>query len=111
MLWREPLDFAQALVLYNNGTSQFVKHAPLVDGSPDFSCIDANTPAECPPTPKRGFGLIWCDVSAVRLGLGNALDCEHSYSGRMQQFGRGSMLLTDTGAIYVIYSSGTWERR
>ncbi len=111
MLWREPIDTAQMVVLYRNGKARVVSHAPYVEGSPEFACVDANTPAVCPPTPKRGFGQVWCDVSDVRRQLGEALDCERGYTGYMQLFEHGFMLLNDTGAIYVVYDDGRWERR
>lgn len=111
MFWREPLDYAQVVMLLNNGTWQIVKHDPFVEGSPDFSCPDANTPERCPPTPKRGFGMVWCDIPYVRGSLGNATDCERGYEGTMQTFDRGSMLRSDDGTIYVFYADGSWERR
>lgn len=111
MFWREPIDYAQILALFNDGTWQIVKHSPFIEGSPDFSCPDANTPSQCPPTPKRGFGMVWCDTPEIRNRLGNALDCEWGYQGTMQQFERGFMLQTDTGAVYVFYDNGRWERK
>jgi hypothetical protein len=98
-------------VLLNDGTWQIFRHAPFEEGSPDFSCPDENTPSQCPPTPRRGFGMMWCDIPAIRSGLGNALDCERGYQGTVQQFERGSMLRTDTGAVYILYDGGSWERR
>jgi hypothetical protein len=111
LFWREPIDYAQILALFNDGTWQIVKHSPFIEGSPEFSCPDANTPSQCPPTPKRGFGIIWCDIPEMRARLGNALDCERGYQGSMQQFDRGFMLQTDSGAIYALYDDGRWERR
>ena len=111
MFWREPIDTAQALVLFNEGTWRIFTHAPYVEGSPEFPCADANTPAQCPPTPKRGFGTMWCDIPEIRNRLGNALDCERGYQGTLQQFENGSALRTDTGTVYVFYGDGTWERR
>jgi len=110
MLWREPVDYAQALVLFNDATWEIVEHSPYVEGSPEFSCPDANTLSQCPPTPRRGFGMIWCDRPEIRSRLGNATDCEISYQGSMQQFERGFMLLSDSGAIYIFYNSGHWEQ-
>jgi len=110
MFWREPIDYAQALVLFNDGTWRIFEHSPYVEGSPEFSCTDANTPAQCPPTPKRGFGMMWCNIPEIRTGLGNAIDCERGYQGSMQQFERGFTLQTDGGVIYVFYSDGRWER-
>jgi len=111
MFWREPIDFEQVLVLFNDGTWQIVKHSPFVEGSPEFSCPDAHTPSQCPPTPKRGFGMVWCDTPAIRSSLGNAIDCERGYQTLMQQFERGFMLQTDSGDNYVFYNNGQWERR
>lgn len=111
MFWREVIDYGQVLVLINVGMWQIVKHSPFVEGSPEFSCPDANTPSECPPTPKRGFGMVWCDTPEIRSRLGNATDCERGYQGETQQFQRGFMLQTDRQAIYVFYDDGSWERR
>jgi len=111
MFWRELVDYAQILALFTDGTWQIVKHSPYPEGSPEFSCPDASTPSQCPPTPKRGFGMVWCDIPEVRSRLGNATDCERGYQGSMQQFARGSMLQIDSGAIYIFYDDGHWERR
>ena len=109
MFWREPIDTAQALVLFNNGTWRIYHHSPY-PGEPEFWCPDANTPARCPPTPKRGFGMMWCDIPEIRQGLGNATDCERGYQGAMQSFEQGFMLQTDSGAIYIFFQDGTWQR-
>lgn len=111
MFWREPFDYALALVAFNSGAWQIFQHTPYVEGSPEFSCLDAETPARCPPTPKRGFGMMWCDIPAIRSGLGNAITCERGYTGVMQAFDGGFVLQSDSGAVYVFYEDGTWERR
>jgi hypothetical protein len=111
MFWREPIDYAQALVLFNNGTWRIFEHSPYVEGSPEFTCPDENTPPVCPPTPKRGFGMMWCNIPEIRRGLGRAIDCERGYQGVMQQFERGFMLQTDSGSVYVFYADSRWERR
>jgi hypothetical protein len=110
MFWREPIDTAQALVLFNDGAWRIFTHTPYIEGSPEFSCVNANTPAQCPPTPKRGFGMMWCDIPEIRNALGNALDCERGYQGSLQRFDGGSALHTDTDSIYVFYADGSWER-
>jgi hypothetical protein len=111
MVWREPLDFAQAMVLFNNGTFRIFQHPPYSEGDPEYPCTDAGTPAQSPPTPRRGFGAMWCNIPEIRSGLGNATDAERSYLSAMQRFENGSMLRTDSGGIYVFYDSGEWERR
>ena len=110
MFWRsDTIDFGRALVAFNNGTWRIFEHAPFMEGSPDFKCTDANTPPECPPTPKRGFGMMWCDIGAIRSGLGNATECERPYGGLQQEFQRGFMLQTDSGT-FVFFHDGTWQR-
>jgi eukaryotic-like serine/threonine-protein kinase len=111
MFWREPIDVGQALVLFNNGTWQIFQHSPYPEGAPEFSCPAPDTPEQCPPTPRRGFGMMWCDIAVIRQGLGNATTCEYSYSGAMQQFERGFMLQTDRGITYIFQEDGTWEKR
>ncbi|MCA9949459.1 MAG: serine/threonine protein kinase [Anaerolineales bacterium] len=111
MFWREPLDYAQALVLFNNGTWRIFQHAPYNEGDPEYPCADANTPAQSPPTPRRGFGTMWCDIPAIRNGLGNAVDVEQGYTSSMQKFDNGSMLLTNNGTTYIFFANGAWESR
>ena len=109
MFWRsDSIDYGQALVAFNNGTWGIFGHTPYVEGSGDFKCIDANTPPECPPTPRRGFGMMWCDISAIRGGLGNAVECERAYNGLQQEFQRGFLLRTASGT-FVFLNDGTWQ--
>ena len=111
MFWREDFDHARSPVLYNNGTWRYYTHTPWVEGSPEFSCVDQNTPAQCPPTPKRGFGLMWCDIPEIRNRMGNAVDCERGYYATMQTYTNGFMLLNDQGVLYILFDDGTWQQR
>jgi len=113
MFWREGIEEDQVLALFDDGRWQIVEHSHFGGGDPAFSCPDADTPEECPPTPKRGFGKAWCEKSEIRDRLGDAIDCERGYQGETQEFQRGFMLQTDKGAIYVFYDGeeGSWERR
>ena len=110
MFWREPIDNAQALVLFSNGTWQIFQHEPYEEGDPEYPCADENTPAQSPPSPRRGFGTMWCDIPAIRNGLGNATDAERAFAGLMQQFENGFMVYTDYNATFVFYDSGVWEQ-
>jgi hypothetical protein len=98
------------LVRFDDGTWQSIPYAPLDEGDPPFSCPDADTPSECPPTPRDEFGLAWCANPEIRGRLGNALDCGQDYPGSIQAFERGTMLQTDDGKVYVFYADGTWRR-
>lgn len=104
MLWRQDTD--AIVVLYDNGT--WVAYQDVWnEGDAEYSCPES-APEESPPTPKRGFGKIWCIHPGVRSGLGWATDQERGFDGAVQDFERGTILRMDSGAIYVLYGDGTW---
>ena len=114
MFYREVIDkdLYQAVALLNDGTWRIAQiDRPFREGiDPEYSCRDANTPASSPPTPRNGFGLIWCLRPDIRDLLGNATDPERGYNGYVQEFDRGFVFRTDTGLTYVFYDNGRWER-
>ena len=104
MLWREDIDTIYAL--YNSGTWERHEDIWLENSDPEFSC----GPEQSPPTPKRGFGEIWCNISRVRNALGNALEEEWGAHGSVQDFERGTIILAPDGRTYVLYGdNGTWR--
>lgn len=104
MLWRQDNDRIYAL--YNGGG--WGSYANLwSDGEAAYSC-PATAPSETPPTPKRGFGAIWCAYGEVRSGLGNATSDERGFNATLQHFDYGSILRSDSGKTYTLYSDGTW---
>jgi len=112
MLWRQPLDtgtptMGYALVLLNNGAWQRYSHTPYT-GNGGASCAQANN-----GLPKGGFGMMWCDIEAIRTALGNATSDEINFSGGnvMMDFEHGSVVYTADKAVYVLYSDGTWSRQ
>lgn len=103
MIWREDND--RIYVFYNSGAwARF--DDTWQEGDPDFSC---GTEAS-PPTPKRGFGRVWCTHNSVRNGLGNAREHEWGGTGATQDFERGTILLGPDGRTYVLYGdTSTWR--
>ena len=102
MFWREDND--RIYVLYNSG--RWASYADIRrDGDPEYTC---GTP-KSPPTPKLGFGKIWCTYDEVHTGLGNATDAEWGENGAVQDFTGGMILQMDSGGTYVFYNSGTWR--
>jgi photosystem II stability/assembly factor-like uncharacterized protein len=82
------------------------------DSQPPYSCPDS-FPAETPPTPKRGFGKVWCDPSQPLVGklLGNAITEERPFDATLQKFDTGLIFQTDQGMTYILESQlNTWER-
>jgi serine/threonine protein kinase len=107
MLWREDTDSMS--VLYNDGS--WASYQDIwQEGDPDYSCPES-APTESPPTPIRGFGKIWCTYSTVRDGLGWATNSERGDNATVQKFESGSILRTDAGTTYILYTSGAWEQR
>ena len=103
MFWRQ--DNGKIYVLYRSGRWERYDNI-WREGDPEFSC----SAPESPPTPKRGFGKIWCKYDAVRQGLGEATNGEWGEGGSVQDFGGGWILQSESGAMYIFYSNGTWRR-
>jgi serine/threonine protein kinase len=103
MFWQESTD--KIYVLYNNGN--WARYDDIwVDGDPEFSCGTQQSP----PTPKRGFGKIWCTKSGVQQGLGNATAGESGEDTTMQAFANGFIWQTSLGR-YILLNDGTWRRQ
>ncbi|MGB9776251.1 MAG: hypothetical protein ACPL7C_06825, partial [Anaerolineae bacterium] len=106
MVWREDTD--RILVLYDTGSWALYRDI-WNEGDPEYSCPDI-APSQSPPTPRRGFGKVWCTYAAVRQGLGWATDYERGFHGTVQDFDRGTILRTDTGETSIMFAEGTWIR-
>ena len=106
MFWREDTD--RIAVLYYDGSWALYQDI-WNEGEPEYSCPDI-APSSSPPTPRRGFGKIWCTYSPVRSGLGSALEGERGfYGGTVQDFEYGTIIRTEVGDTYVMYADGRWE--
>lgn len=61
-------------------------------------------------TPGGALGELWLAVPSIGESLGFALEeSYHEFTSEIQIFERGTMLLSHTGQIYVIYDDLTWE--
>ena len=81
------------------------------ESQPEYTCPDSD-PRQTPPTPKRGFGKVWCnpDNAYVRDRLGNATGEERAFEASVQAFDRGLIFSTDRGATYILPSAAdAWE--
>ena len=103
MFWRQDNDRIYALY---NGDGWGTYPNEWREGDPGETCSSG-----APITPVRGFGKTWCTAPGVRSGLGNATMPERGYNGTAQDFSRGLILRTDSGATYVMYSGDGWETR
>jgi DNA-binding beta-propeller fold protein YncE len=105
MFWRKDTD--RIYVIYDDHTWQDFADI-WYEGDPEFSCPDV-APSTSPPTPKRGFGKIWCVKPGVRDKLGWALEEEKGANRWVQDFERGVMIVSDYIGIAILYDDGTWH--
>jgi hypothetical protein len=101
MIWRE--DAGTIYVVYDDAEWDQFEDTWTGD-EPEFTCGDPISP----PTPRRGFGKVWCTFDEVRQGLGQAIRVETQGSNLLQEFENGLLLLID-GKILLLLSDGTWE--
>jgi hypothetical protein len=79
------------------------------EGTPELSCPQAEANGDLGP--RRGFGKVWCEQTAVRDGLGSPLTVEQGANAGFQDFENGAMLwLARLGYVYVLYHDGGWHR-
>ncbi len=110
MFWRDDTKLVDVFYGVDNTWQEFAD--TYVDGQPEYSCPSDNTPSTTPPTPRRGFGKVWCTQPNVRSRLGNALSDEIGNDRTVQDFENGSMLLIPdyAGVPVVLYKdSGRWQ--
>lgn len=108
MFWRS--DTREIYVLPDG--APYARFADTWDESlPEYTCPESY-PRQTPPTPKRGFGKVWCnpDNAGVRDRLGNATGDERAFESSVQTFERGVIFSTDRGTIYVLpLQADAWE--
>ncbi len=104
MLWRGDTD--TIYVLYNDGRWESYPNE-WEQSSQEFSCGEESSP----PTPKRGFGRVWCDHPAVRDALGAVTADEiGDAASAVQDFANGTILVAPFGDLFVFAGeSGTWR--
>lgn len=105
MFWRN--ENQKIYVLYQTGAWQRFDDTWNEHSDPEFTC----GPAESPPTPKRGFGKLWCTRADVRSGLGQAVEEEHGEWVTVQDFVGGGLIVCVPSGTYVLYADGSWAPR
>ena len=101
MLWRG--DNSRIYVLYNTGRWAGYDDT-WQEGQPEFSCGTLQSP----PTPRRGFGTVWCTHNSVRQGLGDATNQEYAITATLQGFANGLVMRAE-GRTYVLFYNGEWR--
>ena len=99
MFWRE--DNRYIYVVYEQGAlsgTYQVFEDEWEEGDPEFSCV-ATAPADL-VQPKRGFGLVWCELGGPEADIGWGLEEEAGYWQ-----GKGDPLVHDFGAGVIFRDS------
>jgi tetratricopeptide (TPR) repeat protein len=105
MFWRKDTD--RIYVIYDDYTWQDFADI-WYEGDPEYSCPEI-APSTSPPTPRLGFGKIWCVKPGVRDKLGWALAEEKGANRWVQDFEGGVMISSDYISIAILYDDGTWQ--
>ncbi len=105
MFWRSDTD--QIYALTDDGQWQDYV-GTWQEGMDEYSCPGAGP--YTPPTPKRGFGEIWChQLGGLNAAIGLAETAEEGYYAYWQVFEHGFMWMGNDGKVYVFYEDKTWE--
>jgi hypothetical protein len=112
MFWRQDNRFIY--VVYEKGASAGTYQLFFdvwEEGDPDYSCVVPTPPADR-LQPKRGFGLVWCNLGGPYSGIGWALEEEAGfYAGNgdplVHDFEHGTIFRdsagTASGTAYVFF--------
>jgi len=101
MFWRQDNDYAY--VVYEDGASagRYEAFTDLwSEGDPEYSCAASPPPGKVQP--KRGFGVIWCNLGASSAVIGWGLQEEAGFGPGngdplVQQFERGFIFRDSDG--------------
>lgn len=106
MFWRQDSD--QIYGLTQDGHWQ-VYEGIWKEGMDEYSCPDV-APSNTPPTPKRGFGEVWClQMGGPNATIGWATTAEEGYDARWQAFEHGLMWQGKDGQIYALHEDSSWQ--
>ena len=109
------LDFQHGAMFSRSDTGQtyILESASGVWSSVASSSGSASSePGPDPDTwiPGGSLGDLWSTESWIQSALGYALSPSGTvFDSRAQRFENGTMLLSSSGQVYVIYGNGTWE--
>ena len=107
MVWRSDRGEIYALPLER----PYLQAPDTWDASgPEYSCPEQAI-SETPPTPKRGFGKVWCDHPDLRQQLGQATAAEQIGQATLQTFEFGLIFALEGGGTYLLdYQTQDWAR-
>jgi hypothetical protein len=106
MFWRE--DIREIYAVYRSGWSSYLD--TWQEGQDEYSCPETGAPSQSPPTPKRGFGKLWCELGGPSAAIGWALAAETGYTMQIRVFSNGDMEVLDPdGRVFIVRADGTCQ--
>jgi hypothetical protein len=78
-------------------------------GQDEYSCPDISV-SQTPPTPRQGFGKIWCQSETLRRNLGLAIDAEQAINATLQIFENGVIFQVKKDIFLLDEGDQTWEQ-
>ena len=119
MFWRQDNDYAYVVYEKGASTGSYQAFTDLwSEGDPDYACTASPPPGKVQP--KRGFGVVWCNLGGASAAIGWGLQEEAGFGPGygdplVQQFQRGFIFRDSDGKTqglaYVFFrSSGTFVR-
>jgi hypothetical protein len=106
MFWRE--DIREIYVVYRSGWANYLD--TWQEGQDEYSCPETGAPSQTPPTPKRGFGKVWCELGGPNAAIGWALAAETGYTMQIRVFSNGDMEVLDPdGRVFTLRADWTCQ--
>lgn len=95
-------------VLFDNHTYQTFQDTWQA-GDNEYSCSNLAI-SQTPPTPRRGFGAVWCSSEEVRNVLGIATDSEESSTVNYQTFEHGIIFEYKKEIFLLVEDDQVWTQ-
>jgi len=106
MFWRR--DIREIYVLTQDGNWRMYVDTWEEDMD-EYSCPEV-AERKTPPTPRRGFGKVWCEqLGGPNAEVGWATNDELPYDAQWQRFEHGLMWQGLDGRIYVLPENDSWQ--
>ena len=107
MFWRE--DRSKIYVVYCSGWAKY--DDTWKEGQEDeYLCPETGAPSRTPPTPKRGFGKVWCELGGPDAAIGKALKDQIGYTMQIRVFSNGTMKVFDPdGRVFTLRADWTCQ--
>jgi hypothetical protein len=108
MFWRE--DRSEIYVVDCSGWANY-RDTWKKEEDDEYSCPETGAPSQTPPTPREGFGKVWCDeLRGPDAAIGEARKDQTGYKMQIRVFGNGDMEVFDPDdRVFTLRADGTCQ--